>query len=204
VFAASFRRLNLGAWLSFLAISYVAYAFAAWGTVFLTQAGLALPAALQALLGFNLAAVIMAITTGFIVTARGSAVVMRHGSLATWVACGLMWLALQPETQAAGWQTLGVRVAAVLAGAATGAVLASLYTVLANAYPPSCRGFGIGLGMLLGRGGAIASTYTGGMLLASAGSSVTPLFLVLGGCAVLSLLGTALIDRHVLPAASRE
>jgi MFS family permease len=204
VFTTPSLRFVMGAGLAFIGVSYVAYAFAAWSPVLLTSAGFSVPQALKASLGFNLMAVLAALLTGLLAD--------RYGTRRLMFIAGKLVLLAVLLMAAAVLQRLGLRgetayaavlVASGLAGGATGSVLAATYTVLANGYPTQLRATGLGIGLMIGRVGGIASTFTGGMLLAVPDLGALPLFLVLVVCALLALWGIGMIDHHVPGSSAR-
>jgi MFS transporter, AAHS family, 4-hydroxybenzoate transporter len=186
-------RFRIGAWLAFFAVSYVAYAFAAWNPVLLTGAGFPVAAALRASLLFNLLAVAAAIFTGLLVRRFGSRAVMTLAALLLSGAIALMAAALAGIVPAA-LREAAVGAASALVGATTGTVLAGCYMVIVAAYPVARRSTGLGIGLMVGRAGGIASTYTGGMLLAAGNAGYFGLLAALG---VATLAGVAVIDRHL-------
>jgi MFS transporter, AAHS family, 4-hydroxybenzoate transporter len=199
IFTRANLRLNAGAWSSFVGIAFVSYGFIAWLPVFLTQSGFTLPQALQASQAFNLCAVAAAIASGFLITRMGSRQLIPLCCMAVLVCVVIVALALHGKDvgNSASSRWLVVLVSGG-AGGFLGAATASIYAVLVSAYPATCRATGVGMGLAMGRAGAIASTYSGGMLLSLDGSSTRPFFLALGLCAVLALLGSLIIDRHIL------
>jgi MFS family permease len=76
-----------------------------------------------------------------------------------------------------------------------------IYVVLAQGFPPACRAGALGLAMMLGRAGGIASSFFGGLLLSIPGLPDTPFLAALAVAVVLALTGCLVIDRHVRPAA---
>lgn len=204
VFTTPSLRFVVGAGLAFIGVSYVAYAFAAWSPVMLTSAGFSVPQALKASLGFNLMAVAAALLTGLLADRHGTRRLMFVAGTVVLLAVLLMAVAVLQHLGLRGETAYAaVLVASSLAGGATGSVLAATYTVLASGYPPQMRATGLGIGLMIGRVGGIASTFTGGLLLAVPGLGALPLFLVLAGCALLALLGIGLIDHHVEGASGR-
>jgi AAHS family 4-hydroxybenzoate transporter-like MFS transporter len=198
IFTRANLRLNVGVWLCFFGISFVAYAFAAWLPVILTTAGFTLAQALRASFVFNLSAVTAAVVTGFIVNRVGSRAVSAGGSIGALGAIALIGVALGLSDGAASFEVqAAVFVASGGAGAFTGAALATIYTLLVSAYPVAIRAAGIGMGLMMGRFGAITSTGSGGALLSVQGSSTWPFFSALALCALAALAGTLVVDRHI-------
>ncbi|MEY2854745.1 MAG: hypothetical protein RL030_1877 [Pseudomonadota bacterium] len=200
VFSRTNRRLNAGAWLCFFCLAFVSYAFAAWTPVLLTGSGFTLPQALQSSFSFNLSAVVAAIVSGMWVTRIGSRRLIGWSCLAIVACVATIAFALQSADAApAAYIRWTVMFACGGAGAFAGGSTAAIYTVLAFGYPAACRAAGVGMGMMMGRAGGIASTYSGGSLLSLAGNSTLPFFAILALCAVFALGGALVIDRHILP-----
>ena len=75
-----------------------------------------------------------------------------------------------------------------LVSALVGVGIASLYTFAAFAYPPTCRGSGVGITLMAGRAGGILSSFAGGILLSLDGTSTLPFFATLVGSAAFAAL----------------
>jgi Zn-dependent protease with chaperone function len=84
-----------------------------------------------------------------------------------------------------------------LIGGSTGTLLTTLYLVIALRYPTPTRSTGLGLAMALGRIGAIAATYFGGMLLGSAATVSQAFYLALVAGTACAIVGIVVADRHV-------
>lgn len=196
--AAASMRFVGGCGLGFFGISFVAYGCVAWLPVMATMNGLPITLGLKAVVSFNLLAVSAAVVSGLLMPRCGSRLLMGIAIAGTTIAIVLLLHALGPlrtDVQASP-QTL-LLLAAGLAGGSTGTVLASLYMVLAAGYPAPRRASGLGLGMMLGRAGGIASTFSGGYLMGAVPAQSWPFFsaLLLGVAGALS--GWVLIDRHL-------
>ncbi len=68
IFTRENLRLNLGAWLAYFSLQFIAYAFIGWAPVFLTVAGWTLPEAVRASMTFNLSAIGASIVTGLLLS----------------------------------------------------------------------------------------------------------------------------------------
>ena len=199
VFERSNLRLNVGAWLAFFGVYYVAYGLAAWLPVLLTGAGMGMPAALRASFTFNLCAVVSGILHGLLVTRFGSRRLMLTGVTLTLVSLGLLALGVVTlrAVHDVGRAELLVLVGSAGVGAFNGALIGVIYAVLALGFPPSCRAGAIGLAMMLGRMGGILGSFIGGALLSVPGIPDTPYIGALAVAVVCALIGTLIIDRHV-------
>jgi len=199
IFDRSNLRLNIGSWLAFFGVYYVAYGLAAWLPVLLTGAGLGMPAALRASFMFNLCAVVSGILHGLLVPRFGSRRLLLTGVTMTLLALGLLALGVMTlrsthDVAQAEWFVLA---GSAGVGAFNGALIGVIYAVLALGYPPSCRAGAIGLAMMLGRVGGIVGSFIGGALLSVPGMPDKPFILALAIAALCALVGTLIIDRHV-------
>jgi len=205
LFARENRRVNLGAWLAFFSIQFVAYTFAAWTPVLLTMAKFELGDAVRATVAFNFCAVGAALTGAVLINRLGSRRLMLMTSGGTLIGVLLM-----------GWSVVGhindpgnpsyflfVLIGSGVVGGLTGACIAAIYALLAFAYPVSCRASGVGFGLMMGRAGGIATTLIGGALLEADRGSAKPFFAVLMLVSIAALIGALIIDRHI-PATSRS
>lgn len=191
-------RFVTGSGLGFFCASFLAYGCGAWLPVMVTMNGLPVDMGLQAAVSFNLCAVTVAILSGLLAPRLGTRSMMGVATGATAIAIALLLVTVGP-LRVEGWfaTRLPLLLAAGMAGGGTGTILASLYMVLTTGFPSSNRSGGVGLGMMLGRGGGIASTFSGGYLLGSAPAASWPFFVA----AAIGVLGAAaslfMIDRHV-------
>ena len=198
-------RFVVGTGLGFFCASFVAYGCGAWLPVMVTMNGLPVELGLQAAVSFNLCAVTVAVLAGLLAPRWGTRAMMSVATVVTALAIALLLVTLGP-LRVEGWfaSRLPLLVAAGLAGGGTGTVLASLYMVLATGYPASNRSGGVGLGMMLGRGGGIASTFSGGYLLGVTPAASWPFFTAATVGVFGAAIGLVMIDRHVAPQCVRE
>ena len=192
-------RFVVGTGLGFFCASFVAYGCGAWLPVMVTMNGLPVELGLQAAVSFNLCAVAVAILAGLLAPRWGTKTMMAVATGVTALAIAMLLLTLGP-LRVEGWfaSRLPLLLAAGMAGGGTGTVLASLYMVLTTGYPAANRSSGVGLGMMLGRGGGIASTFSGGYLLGSAPSASWPFFVAAGMGVLGAAAALVMIDRHVV------
>jgi len=202
VFDRSNLRLNIGTWLAFFGVYFVAYGIAAWSPVLLTGAGLALPVALRASVVSNFCSVAAGVLFSVFVVRFGSRRLMLGGGVFTLVSLAVLaWgVAAVRAGGAGGSAELAVLVGSGGIGAFNGALIGVIYVVLAQGFPPACRAGALGLAMMLGRAGGIVSSFFGGMLLSVPGMPDTPFLGALAGAVLLALAGCFVIDRHVRPA----
>lgn len=181
-------RLNLGSWLGYFSMQFIAYAIVAWAPLFLTMINWPLPQAIRATVAFNVSAIVASIVTGLLLTRynfRPIILLACAGTLAS-VALLAATTGVAPATVAIG----GI-------GAFSGAGIAAIYTLLAFAYPVSCRSSGIGIGLMMGRAGGIAVTLIGGWLLSLDGDSPLPFYGSLAVAVLAALAGTWLLGSRL-------
>lgn len=182
-------RLNLGTWIAFFCLQLIAYAFISWTSVFLTSAGWPLETAIKGVLVFNLSAVAASLLTGWLLER------FRFRNLAA-LACVGAGLALALLHILLGASPIVVFAGIGLVSALVGIGIAGIYTFAAFAYPPACRGSGIGITLMAGRGGGIASSFAGGILLSLDGDNTLPFFAALFGGATLAALSVWLLGAR--------
>lgn len=200
--ARRFIRLNLGAGLAFFAVAFVSYALVAWTAIMLTSLGFSMGQALVSVFAFNLAAVVAAVATGFVLGRLGSRTTLAGSSLLLMATLlGLLWL-LQMNQGNASLDVLWiVHLLIGCAGGFAGAAMASIYSMMATGYDVECRSGGLGFGMTLGRAGGIVASLIGGLLL-DLGDNEAWLFLaILALAAAVAAAAAFISDRHVVPTA---
>jgi AAHS family 4-hydroxybenzoate transporter-like MFS transporter len=201
VFHRSNLRLNVGVGISFAAATLIAYAFLNWATSLLTAAGLTLEQAFTASFALGVASIAGAISAGPLTQLLGSRVVLAAvgvGLIAVVLALAIALETMGPAPSAGYRAWVDTLMAATSCIASTG--IATIYVIVTLGYPPSCRGAGIGFGMLMGRVGGILASYFGGTLLDLGEGSFVPFFAVLVTGAVLISIAAFIVDRHVTPA----
>jgi AAHS family 4-hydroxybenzoate transporter-like MFS transporter len=201
VFHRSNLRLNLGVGMGFAAGTLVAYALLNWATSLLTAAGYTLEQAFTASFVLGIASIAGAVSAGPLTQVFGSRAVLAAAGVGLVVAVLALAIALEGMGPAptAGYRALvDALTASVSCIASVG--IATIYVIVTLGYPPSCRGAGIGFGMLMGRVGGILASYFGGTLLDLGGGSFVPFFAVLVTGAVLVAVAAFVVDRHVAPA----
>lgn len=203
VFHASHKRLNLGVAMAFSASTLVMFGMISWLTSFLTAAGLTLEQALKAGISGGLASIVGSLTAGYLTRRFGTRPVMLCAGVALVASIVSFATLLEtlPAQPAPGhlW-TINVLVA-VMIGIVSIAI-STIYVIMTLGYPQSCRGAGIGFGMLTGRIGGVLASFGGGFLLDLGQGSLIPFFGVLTAAAITVTLASLVIDRHV-PAAGK-
>jgi MFS transporter, AAHS family, 4-hydroxybenzoate transporter len=193
-------RFVLGTSVGFFCASFLAYGCGAWLPVMVTMHGLPVATGLQASVSFNLCAMAVAILSGLLAPIWGTRAMMSVAMVATTLAITLLLLTVGPmRVEGFFASRLPLLLAAGMAGGGTGTLLACLYMVLATGHPSATRAGGVGLGMMLGRGGGIASTFSGGYLLGSTPAASWPFFATAAVGVIGAAMAVVMIDRHVMP-----
>jgi AAHS family 4-hydroxybenzoate transporter-like MFS transporter len=201
VFHRSNLRLNVGVGIAFAAATLIAYAFLNWATSLLTAAGYSLEQAFTASFALGIASIAGAVSAGPLTQLFGSRAVLA--TVGAGLIAVVLGLAISLETMGSV-PTAEYRAMVDVLMAATSCIasigIATIYVIVTLGYPPSCRGAGIGFGMLMGRVGGILASYFGGALLDLGHGSFIPFFAVLLVGAVLISLAAFIVDRHVTAA----
>ena len=193
LFAEGFWRFNLGLYLTVFASALAIYASSGWVTVNLTELGLPLALALRASAVTGLSAVVGSLGAGWVVARLGSRTTMLFA-----VSSGLLaavMLALTPGRLAGSHLQIVVVVSLALFGLFTGGIQPSIYLVAARAYPAHIRSLGLGVSSIMGRAGAVLSTFLGGAMLALDG--LTGFYGCVAILIIFTGIGVVLINRHV-------
>lgn len=195
LFTRSLLRLNIGASLAFFSAYYVSYAFSSWLPVILSRSSYALSAAIKGSLVYNVLAMVGALAAGHLIARFGSRPVLCSAALTS-----IALLAGLGFLLAASY---GSHIPAMLVlvgslGAVAGIIASTLSSIVAGGYPTAMRATGVGMGIMSGRIGGIATTLGGGILLSlGKGGDVWPMFIVLVAMALLLLVSAFVIDIHV-------
>lgn len=184
-------RASLGLFLAFLGAMLVLYGYLSWIPVILTAAGVSPAVAIRASLAFNLCGVVGAVLAAHAIRAWGSRIVLLALSCGGLVATGLCGSLIGAS---------GVSIAAIfaglgMAGAAIFALQVGLYGLATHVYPASIRATGVGMAATLGRVGAIAGAFGGGLLIAA---NLDFYFAALAAGLLVAIVGVLIVDRHSL------
>lgn len=189
LFAPGMTRSTLGLFLAFLGSMLVLYGYLSWIPIILTTAGVAPATAIRASLIFNFCGVIASVLAAQAVRALGSRPTLIGLVVGALAATGLCaWLITgRPLEITAAWGALG------LAGGAVFALQVGLYGLATSVYPAEVRATGVGMAATIGRLGAIAGAFGGGVLIAS---DPRFYFIALVGGLGCALAGVSIVDRH--------
>lgn len=194
-------RLNIGVGLSFAASTVCAYGVFNWATTFLQVPGLSFEAASYAVSIAGMTSIAGAIGAGILTRMLGSKPVMIASSAILVVILVSLLVLLE---NISGTPDAGTTTAiAALIGAAAAVFscgIATIYVIIANGYPASCRSAGIGFGIFVGRIGAILVSFYGGSLIDFGAGSLVPFFIAMIAAAALVSSAGFIVDRHVMPA----
>lgn len=189
LFALGLRRSTIGLFLAFLGSMLVLYGYLSWIPVILTSAGVAPATAIRASLIFNLCGVIASVLAAQAIRTLGSLPALLGlavgGLAATGLCAGL--ISAHSLNIAAVWGGLG------LAGGAVFALQVGLYGLATDVYPAGIRATGVGMAATIGRVGAIAGAFGGGLLIAT---DQRLYFAALACGLVCALAGVGIANRH--------
>ena len=197
IFVPRYRRINIGGALTFFSVSFVAYGVLSWTPSLLTMVGFTYTEALRGLTAYNLASVVMAIGTSALITRYGSRqllIVCCVASLLCLLAIGGVLSTSEAYSAFDKWTVI---VLVGLYGGLSGAIFATLFPLLAQAYDTESRSSGVGFGMMVGRMGGITTILAGGYLLEIMGDNPLPFLASLVIATVSAIAGTCIIDRHI-------
>lgn len=196
LFTAENCRINVGAPLAFLGITYMGYSFA-WTPVILTKAGLPLSEAVMGYLAYNVMALLGPLVTSLVIGRIGTLRLMLTAFLVGIGTAILLANIVSLHHSAPGDALrLVIYVGIGTMGAISSILIAAINGLLACGYDDGCRGRGIGLSLVVARIGGLAAIVAGGMILDTA-LGPTGLFYVIAAILVLGVIGCLVIDRHV-------
>ena len=184
-------RASLGLFLAFLGAMLVLYGYLSWIPVILTTAGASPATAIRASLVFNLCGVVGAVLAAQAIRALGSRIVLvalgGGGLVATGLCASLIG--------ASGASIAAIFAGLGMAGAAIFALQVGLYGLATHVYPAPIRATGVGMAATLGRVGAIAGAFGGGVLIAA---DLSFYFVALAVGLLIAIVGIFVVDRHSL------
>ena len=186
-------RVNIGLWLAVLANSCATYVNTNWLTVVLVGFGLPLATALRGPLTISFSAIAGALLVGSLLNRLGS---RRTMLLFTGLAAAS---ALAMSAAAYAWPQgrplyTALFIGLAVTGFCTGGLQPAFYVLAARVYDTGIRARGIGIAALVGRVGAILSSFLGGAVLAMAHES--GYFAMIGTLVAISIVGILIVDRH--------
>ena len=200
VFEWSNARLNIGLWTGVLFNSFAAYAVGGWLTVIFVELRLPLAVALRGPLTVSFSAIIGAVIVGSLIDRFGSRMVMLLlAILAIGAGAAMSFASFALHSGSELFTLLFIGLA--LGGFCTGGLQPAFYVIAAEGYGTRNRSRGVGVAAVMGRLGAIFSSFAGGAVLAK--WNVDGFFLLIAALGVGSLAGILIVDRHVRPGGRR-
>ena len=188
------RRLNVGLWLAVLANSFATYAIGGWLTVILVDLHLPLAVALRGPATVGLCAIVGALAVGSIVLRFGSRSTMftlaAFAVLSALVAC----VAVTSTSPFGGMFSILFACLGV-GGFCAGGLQPAYYVLATGAYDTRTRSRGVGVAAMMGRIGAIFSSFVGAAVLAVGHAS--GFFFLIAGLGAVAAIGIAIINRHI-------
>ena len=182
------RRNTLLLWAGFFCSLLISYHVIAWLPALMARSGASDAMASASLSYLSIGSLTGGISASFLVYFLGSRISMVGGAAAS-LLVGL-WLAFTFDAAPTGAATLAV-LPTLLIGVSI--INTLFYTILPNVYPEPVRGVGIGIGMAMGRLGAVASAYIGAWGLGGGGARFFGVVVVAG---LIALLSFGLVDKH--------
>lgn len=182
------RRNTLLLWAGFFCSLLISYHVIAWLPALMARSGASDAMASASLSYLSIGSLTGGIAASFLVYFLGSRISMVGGAAAS-LLVGL-WLALTFDAAPSGATTLLV-LPTLLIGVSI--INTLFYTILPNVYPENVRGVGIGIGMAVGRLGAVASAYIGAWGLGGGGARFFGVVVVAG---LVALVSFGLVDKH--------
>lgn len=192
VYAGAQLRSALGLGLAFFASMLALYGCLSWIPVLLSNAGFPLDQAIRGSMIFNLCGVIASFAAAWATPRLGSRTTLFAACGGALVAVTTWGLLLAEPGASNAMILLGVGGA----GAGVLAMQVMLFGLAAHVFPVACRSAGIGYSASVGRIGAIMSAFGAGIVLGLPGGQ-TLYFTLIGLAIVVTVIGVALVDRHI-------
>lgn len=198
LFSPGLMRDTLCAWAIFGTNIFAVYAVFNWAPVVLTSLGFELATAVRALLLFNLAGVVGALSLSLLIPKRGSRWLLA--ACAVGAAAAAFWLAwLVREAGGSASAPAGIfMVGLACSGLTTIAIQVGMFPVLAHMYPVESRSTGVGWAIGLGRLGGILSSFAGGWFMTRMGGE-SGFFLGVAITLMVTLAGILALRHHIPP-----
>ncbi len=189
--ATEFRRDTAGVWLIFLANLFGMFCFMNWLPTVLTDLGHDSATANRMLAIYNLGGMAGTIGTAWLLSYVGS-----RGVLGCIALAGAMTAVVMGHSDLADPRTALVLCA--IAGVCLNSMQIGAYLLSGHVYPTEIRATGVGSAVAVGRIGALASSFAGALVGASA-AGASLLFGIIAGSMALVVCGVFLVRRHIVP-----
>ncbi len=187
---------TIGVWLIFFFNLFSAFTFLSWAPTILTSLGFAFPLAMRGVSLFNLAGILGAAITAWIIAYHGSRSALVV--LALVAAASLLFISRLIASDHAGGdpaQALWMMTGFAGAGFSLIGIQVAAYGLSAHVYPTEIRSSGVGWAAGVGRLGSITSTFVIGYAFARLGGS--GLYAALSLVVTPTVLGALMIRRHM-------
>ncbi len=194
LFGRNNARVNFGLWIAYFCTSLANYTIAAWLTVILVEMHLPLATALRGPMAFGSAAIVGALAIGWLMARLGSRFTMLLLACFT-IAGGIGISAVISILPPGASLFIGIFAGLIIVGFCMGALQPAFYVLAASVYPTQVRTTGIGIVSVIGRVGAILSSFVGGAVLAFAHQS--GFFVLIAAFALVIAGGVLIVDRHI-------
>lgn len=186
-----FRRDTLSLAIMIFMILFAWVAIGNWGTTVITSLGYELSSAVAVMVCYNVAGLVGAVTTAFLIRRLGSRLIFTVLATATMLATALLIVAFQLGYVSIFWITGYV----IIAGAGLTAINLACYPVATHVYPTAIRATGVGAVFGFGRLGAVCSSAVMAVLIGAGGA---PLFFAgVAAAALGALICIRLLARHI-------
>jgi len=197
IFDRSLRSDTLLLWLIFFTNVFSIYFFFNWLPTVLSAANLDFGVAVTGSLYFNLGGVLGSLVSSALVARFGSRLVLGVAAVAA--VLSVVGIAFNSVFTQGSANVAGLMGVMALAGACVNAVQIGMFSVAANVYPTQCRSTGVGWSLAFARFGGIVSSFAGAAFF-SMGMQPQQFFLFIAGTLAVTLVGVAVLRRHISPA----
>lgn len=191
LFASGVASSTVFLWLAFFFCLLANYAMFSWIPAMLAGLGVALSTTGLGMTALSFGGIVGGMGSGWMIKrfgSRGTVLGLAAGGVVMAFALGML---IRSEVQSLAT----ILAFLALIGFFSAGLLNGLYTFSAFIYPDHARGTGVGAAAAAGRVGAIASSWAGVVALGWGGAS--SYFLLIAGSLLASLLGVAMIKRHI-------
>ncbi len=193
LFGPDVRRSTLALWFAFFFCLLASYSVFSWVPAMLADLGYPLSMASLGMTANGAGGIVGGLISGWVIARFGS----RRAIIVSAALTALTAAVLGGLIYAGITNLVLVFSALAVLGFFISNVHNGMYTLSAYMYPPHVRSTGVGAAAGVARIGAIVSSYVGVAALAIGGGA--SYFLVIALAILLSLIGTALVTRHIPP-----
>ena len=184
-------RNTTALWIAFVTNLFAVYCFYNWAPVVLTSFGMDLATSLRALLIFNTAGVVGALTMSWLISRIGSRWV--QALLGVLAICALFYIRALLGLENASTPSRTIIAALTVAGFCIVGIQVTLFAVAANVYPTQCRAAGVGWAQGVGRLGGVLSAFAGAIFVG------TSFFVGIAATLTLTVAAILALRKHIEP-----